>query len=76
MQNVFFGCCKNNRILKECISTIIKNCKDKNYGLNPWFPTMRSVSNTCYKQTADFIDAQPPKPLPVYRRIKLKAPEK
>jgi hypothetical protein len=39
MQNGFFGSYKNNRILKECISTIIKNCKDKNYGLNPWFPT-------------------------------------
>jgi hypothetical protein len=39
MQNGFFGCCKNNKILKECISTIIKNCKEKNYGINPWFPT-------------------------------------
>jgi len=44
--------------------------------LNPWFPTMRSVSTKCYKQTADMIDKQPLKPLPVYRRIKLKAPEK
>jgi hypothetical protein len=39
MQNGFFGCCKNNKILKECISTIIKNYKEKNYGINPWFPT-------------------------------------
>jgi len=39
MQNGFFGCYKNNKILKECILTIIKNCKDKNYGINPWFPT-------------------------------------
>ena len=44
--------------------------------LNPWFPTMRSVSNICYKQTADMIDKQPPKPLPVYKKINLKATKK
>ena len=39
MQNGFFGCNKNNKILKECISQVIKNCNEKNYGKNPWYPT-------------------------------------
>ena len=39
MQNGFFGCPKGNSILKECISQILLNCKNKVYGKNPWYPT-------------------------------------
>jgi mannosyltransferase OCH1-like enzyme len=39
MQNGFFGCCRNNPILKECISKIMENVSTKNYGKSPWYPT-------------------------------------
>jgi len=39
MQNGFFGCGKHNKILKECISEVMKNCREKNYGKSPWYPT-------------------------------------
>jgi hypothetical protein len=39
---------------------------------NPWMPTMKSVSNGYYKQSMNFIDKQPPKPLPKYTKIFLK----
>jgi hypothetical protein len=34
-------------------------------------PSSGSMSTPCYKQTADFIDAQPPKPLPKYQKINI-----
>jgi hypothetical protein len=37
-----------------------------------WYPTFGSLSTKCYQQTADMVDAQPPKPLPVYKKINLK----
>ena len=39
MQNGFIGSCKNNIVLKECLSKIIKNNKFKDYGKSPWYPT-------------------------------------
>jgi len=36
-----------------------------------WFPTNGSMSTQCYKQTADCIDKQPPKPLPNYKKINI-----
>jgi hypothetical protein len=36
-----------------------------------WFPTIKSISTSCYKQTADCIDKQPPKPLPKYTKINI-----
>ena len=36
-----------------------------------WFPTNGSMSTQCYKQTADCIDKQPPKPLPKYKKINI-----
>jgi mannosyltransferase OCH1-like enzyme len=39
MQNGFFGCSKNNELLKECILKIIENYNSKNYGNSPWYPT-------------------------------------
>ena len=33
------GSVKGNRVLKECINTCIANCKNKNYGKSPWYPT-------------------------------------
>jgi mannosyltransferase OCH1-like enzyme len=39
MQNGFFGACKNNNILKECINKCIDNYSQKNYGKSPWYPT-------------------------------------
>ena len=36
-----------------------------------WYPTNGSMSTPCYKQTADFIDAQPPRPLPKYTKINI-----
>jgi mannosyltransferase OCH1-like enzyme len=39
MQNGFFGCCKNNPVLKECITQIIKNYSSNYYGKSPWYPT-------------------------------------
>ena len=36
-----------------------------------WNPTFGSLSTKVYQQTSDMIDAQPPKPLPVYKRIDL-----
>jgi hypothetical protein len=39
------------------------------YKKNPWVPSTRSVSNTFYKQSMDFIDKQPPLPIPKYKRF-------
>jgi hypothetical protein len=38
---------------------------------NLWMPTNGSMSTKCYKETRDFIDAQPPKPLPKYKKINI-----
>ena len=37
----------------------------------PWIITDRTMSNECYKLTMNMIDKQPPKPLPVYKKIKI-----
>ena len=39
--------------------------------LKVWNPTFGSLSTKVYQQTADMVDAQPPKPLPVYKKINL-----
>jgi hypothetical protein len=39
--------------------------------IKEWMPTFGSLSTKCYQQTADMVDAQPPKPLPVYKKINL-----
>ena len=38
----------------------------------PWIITGRTISNTCFKLTMDMIDKQPPKKIPVYKKINLK----
>jgi len=45
--------------------------QSKQEKLKVWMPTFGSLSTKCYQQTADMIDAQPPKPLPVYKKINL-----
>jgi hypothetical protein len=35
----------------------------------PWIPPTQTMSNTCYKLTMDMIDKQPPKKLPIYKKI-------
>lgn len=38
----------------------------------PWIITGRTMSNECYKLTINMIEKQPPKPLPVYKKINIK----
>lgn len=38
---------------------------------NVWYPTFGTLSTRLYKETADCRDAQPPKPLPKYKKIKI-----
>jgi hypothetical protein len=37
----------------------------------PWIITDRTMSTECYKLTMNMIDKQPPKPLTVYKKIKI-----
>ena len=37
--------------------------------LLPWISPTQTMSNTCYKLTMNMIDKQPPKKIPVYKKI-------
>jgi hypothetical protein len=52
----------------------IKEINNKNSIIQrpPWIITGKTMSNECYKFTMDMIDKQPPKKIPVYKKINLK----
>lgn len=37
----------------------------------PWVAPTQTMSNNCYKLTMDMIDKQPPKRLPIYKKINI-----
>jgi hypothetical protein len=37
----------------------------------PWIPPTETMSNTCYKLSMNMKDKQPPKPLPIYKKINI-----
>ena len=58
MQNGFIGATKGNRVLKECINSVIDNCKHKNYGKSPWYPTGPCLLGDSFRKYNNLSDVK------------------
>jgi len=58
MQNGFIGAMKGNRVLKECINSVIDNCKHKNYGKSPWYPTGPCLLGDTFRKYNNLSDVK------------------